>query len=232
MSHVGITSNISLIFESPPYKFTITQTGLTFFSGLIGAFIGELFAGPVIDYLAKRQMKSGKEWHPEMHFRAIWLALCMMPTGLIVFGVTIKFSKSWVAPLVGNGTCKSSGELSSPGEGLAAVKADTLPNSHLWCGDHDNCYSNLYHRVLSGSSHGGVSRAECHAKHIFILYPILSQYLDWQERSCYPFCCFRCHWRSILLPLGATRDSQGTNYSGEVWQARLGQVSLVARNLA
>jgi hypothetical protein len=106
MCHVGITSNISLIFESPPYNFTIVQAGLTFFSGLIGALIGELFAGPVIDYLAKRQMKSGREWHPEMHFRAIWPAIFMIPVGLIIFGTTIKFAKSWVAPLVGNGMCK------------------------------------------------------------------------------------------------------------------------------
>jgi hypothetical protein len=79
MVHVGITSNISLIFESPPFDFTVIQAGLSFFSGLIGAFTGELFAGPFIDYLAKRALKNGQTWVPELRFRAIWLALLMMP---------------------------------------------------------------------------------------------------------------------------------------------------------
>lgn len=105
MVHVGITSNISLIFESKPFNFTIIQAGLSFFSGLIGAFTGELFAGPVVDYLAKRALKTGKSWVPELRFRAIWLALFMMPVGLIVFGTTIQYVKKWIAPLVGNGIC-------------------------------------------------------------------------------------------------------------------------------
>jgi hypothetical protein len=107
MLHVGITSNISLIFESKPFNFTIIQAGLTFFSGLIGAFTGELFAGPVVDYLAKRALKTGKTWVPELRFRAIWLALFMMPVGLIVFGTTIQFEKKWILPLVGNSICSS-----------------------------------------------------------------------------------------------------------------------------
>lgn len=107
MVHVGITSNISLIFESKPFNFTIIQAGLSFFSGLIGAFTGELFAGPVVDYLATRALKTGKRWVPELRFRAIWLALFMMPVGLIVFGTTIQYVKKWIAPLVGNGICSS-----------------------------------------------------------------------------------------------------------------------------
>jgi hypothetical protein len=82
MVHVGITSNISLIFEGNPFHFSIIQAGLSFFSGLIGAFTGELFAGPVVDYLAKRSLKTGTVWVPERRFRAIWLGLFMMPVSL------------------------------------------------------------------------------------------------------------------------------------------------------
>ena len=86
MPHVGITSNISLIFESKPFNFTITQAGLSFFSGLIGAFTGEIFAGPVMDLLVKRSTQEGKEWAPELRFRAVWLGLLMMPVSLHVIG--------------------------------------------------------------------------------------------------------------------------------------------------
>jgi MFS family permease len=82
MVHVGITSNISLIFEGKQFHFSIIQAGLSFFSGLIGAFTGELFAGPVVDYLAKRSLKTGAVWVPELRFRAIWLGLFMMPVSL------------------------------------------------------------------------------------------------------------------------------------------------------
>lgn len=103
MVHVGITSNISLIFEAAPFHFTVIQAGLTFFSGLIGAFTGEVFAGPVIDYLTKRSIKLGRPWEPELRFRAIWPSLFMMPVGLIIFGTTLQFTKVWAAPLIGNG---------------------------------------------------------------------------------------------------------------------------------
>jgi MFS family permease len=83
MPHVGITSVISLIFEAPPYNFTISQAGLTFFSGLIGAVIGELFAGPVVDYLAKRAINNDEEYVPEVVYRTIWLGLFMMPVCIV-----------------------------------------------------------------------------------------------------------------------------------------------------
>jgi hypothetical protein len=79
MPHVGITSVISLIFEAPPYNFSTTEAGFTFFSGLIGAFIGEIFAGPVVDHLAKRAIRNGKTYRPEVAYRAIWLGLFTMP---------------------------------------------------------------------------------------------------------------------------------------------------------
>lgn len=103
MMHVGLTSQIPLIFEPAPYNFTVLDVGLSAFSGLIGALIGEAYAGPAIDLIAKRALKQETEWKPEMRLKAIWPALVTAPAGLIMFGVSIQFGKSWVTPLVGQG---------------------------------------------------------------------------------------------------------------------------------
>ncbi|BFZ63344.1 hypothetical protein YB2330_004466 [Saitoella coloradoensis] len=103
MLHVGITAEIPLLFSPAPYNFTPLDVGLSAFSGLIGALLGEAFAGPAIDLIAKRALKSGKEWQPEMRMKAIWPALITAPLGLIMFGVSIEFGRAWATPLVGQG---------------------------------------------------------------------------------------------------------------------------------
>ena len=102
MMHVGITAEIPLIFEAQ-YDFDLLATGLTGFSGLIGALLGEAYAGPSIDFIAKRALEQGKEWQPEYRLKAIWPALITIPGGLIMFGASIEFGNSWVTPLVGQG---------------------------------------------------------------------------------------------------------------------------------
>ena len=101
--HVGITAELPLIFEPEPFNFSVTDVGLAAFSGLIGALIGEAYAGPAIDYIAKRCLKQGKEWRPEMRLKAIWPALVATPIDLIMFGVSIQFGNAWITPLVGQG---------------------------------------------------------------------------------------------------------------------------------
>jgi hypothetical protein len=101
MLHVGITSDIPLIFQPPPYNFSVLDVGLSAFSGLIGALLGEAYAGPAIDFIARRAIKQDKEWRPEMRLKAIWPALVAAPSGLLIFGISIQFGKAWIAPLVG-----------------------------------------------------------------------------------------------------------------------------------
>lgn len=103
MMHVGITAEIPLLFEAAPYNFSVLEVGLTAFSGLIGALIGEAYAGPAIDFIAKRALKHGKDWRPEMRLQAIWPALVMAPAGLIMFGISIQFRIHWISALTGQG---------------------------------------------------------------------------------------------------------------------------------
>jgi hypothetical protein len=103
MMHVGITSGIPLIFSPPPFNFSELDVGLSAFSGLIGALIGEAFAGPMLDVIAKRNLKRGLPWKPELRLKAIWPALVTVPLGLMMFGVSIQFAQTWVPALVGQG---------------------------------------------------------------------------------------------------------------------------------
>jgi hypothetical protein len=103
MLHVGITSDIPIIFQPPPYNFDSLDIGLSAFSGLIGGLLGELYAGPALDFIAKRALKKNEPWRPEMRLKAIWPALVTAPGGLIMFGLSIQFGTSWVTPLVGQG---------------------------------------------------------------------------------------------------------------------------------
>lgn len=100
MMHVGITAEIPLIFAEQ-YDFTVLDIGLSGFSGLIGALVGEAYAGPSLDLIAKRAMKQGLEWRPEYRLKAIWPALFAVPAGLVMFGTSIQFGKAWITPLVG-----------------------------------------------------------------------------------------------------------------------------------
>lgn len=100
MMHVGITSEIPLIFEEH-YNFSVLEIGLSGFSGLIGALLGEVYAGPSLDFIAKRTMKQGREWRPEYRLQAIWPALITVPAGLIMFGTSIQFGNVWITPLIG-----------------------------------------------------------------------------------------------------------------------------------
>jgi hypothetical protein len=100
MMHVGITAEIPLIFEAQ-YNFSVLGIGLSGFSGLIGAVLGEAYVGPSLDLIAKRAMKQGREWRPEYRLKAIWPALIAVPAGLIMFGTSIQFGKAWITPLIG-----------------------------------------------------------------------------------------------------------------------------------
>ncbi|CAL5872178.1 uncharacterized protein PFLUO_LOCUS6436 [Penicillium psychrofluorescens] len=100
MMHVGITAEIPLVFEEQ-YNFSVLDVGLTGFSGLIGALIGEAYAGPSLDYIAKHKMKHGREWRPEYRLQAVWPSLVAVPAGLIMFGTSLQFGHAWITPLVG-----------------------------------------------------------------------------------------------------------------------------------
>lgn len=66
MTEIANTAGLALNFGvTSRFGFNTAQVGLCFLSGLIGAFLGEICAGPLCDLVAKRILRKGEEWVPE-----------------------------------------------------------------------------------------------------------------------------------------------------------------------
>lgn len=99
---VANTAGFPLHFGSTTkWKFTTAQVGFCSFSGLIGAIIGECLAGPFCDFVARRHLKKGKVWHPEVVLKVIWTSVVCVPAGLLLYGLELNFPTSWEAALAG-----------------------------------------------------------------------------------------------------------------------------------
>lgn len=66
MTEVANTAGFALNFGiTSRFHFNVAQVGFCYFSGLVGALLGELCAGPLCDLTAKRCLKREEEWQPE-----------------------------------------------------------------------------------------------------------------------------------------------------------------------
>jgi MFS family permease len=91
MTEVANTAGFALNFgKASRYRFNEAQVGYVFFSGFIGAALGELAGGPLCDFIAKRSLRKEEVWRPE---KLLKLTL----TGL----VTIMVSSTGCASLFG-----------------------------------------------------------------------------------------------------------------------------------
>jgi MFS family permease len=104
---VAVTSNVAPAY-STAYGFAPYQTGLCFFSAIIGSLIGIFMGGHmsdmVADYFTKR---NGGIREPEMRLPAIIISLITTPLALILYGVGIQYKLHWICPTIGLGLCKS-----------------------------------------------------------------------------------------------------------------------------
>lgn len=88
MTEVMNTAGFALNFgANSRFKFNTAQIGFCFFSGLIGAFFGEMAAGPLCDFVAKRSLRKGREWRPES-------LLKLTITGLVTICVSLPRSQA------------------------------------------------------------------------------------------------------------------------------------------
>lgn len=66
MTEVANTAGFALNFGTTSrFHFNTAHVGFCFFSGLIGALLGELCAGPLCDLVAKRSLRREEEWQAE-----------------------------------------------------------------------------------------------------------------------------------------------------------------------
>ncbi|KAK7472310.1 hypothetical protein VKT23_000430 [Stygiomarasmius scandens] len=107
------------------YGFDTVRNGLANgVSLLLGAALGELFSGPVTDVMMQRarrrvlerranaQSKEGTEEEvdedslvpAEVRLQGIWTGAITVPLGLLIYGVTVHYRTTFIAPCIGMGT--------------------------------------------------------------------------------------------------------------------------------
>jgi hypothetical protein len=104
---VAVTSNVAPAYATA-YGFSAWQTGLCFFSAIIGSLIGIFVGGhmsdKVADFFTKR---NGGIREPEMRLPAIAISLITAPLALLLYGAGIQYRLHWICPTIGLGLCKA-----------------------------------------------------------------------------------------------------------------------------
>ncbi|CAK7223769.1 hypothetical protein SBRCBS47491_005319 [Sporothrix bragantina] len=104
MTEVANTAGFTLNFGiTSRFHFTTAQVGYCFISGLIGAFSGELLAGPLCDLLVKRTLKKEETWRAEKLLKLNLTGLVTIVAGLLIYGIQLQGGKpgDWASPLAG-----------------------------------------------------------------------------------------------------------------------------------
>jgi len=104
MTEVANTAGFPLNFGRDArwgFVFNTRQIGFCSFSGLIGAAVGELFAGPLCDLVARRKLKRGQPWVPEKLLPLSLMGLVAISGGLLLYAFQLDAPTSWAAALTG-----------------------------------------------------------------------------------------------------------------------------------
>ena len=90
-----------VIFVSPPYNFTISQTGLISLSPFILTIIGEIISGPLNDYLCLALTRRNHGiYEPEFRLVLISVVIVLGTVGFFGFGATVHYQTHWSGPVL------------------------------------------------------------------------------------------------------------------------------------
>ncbi|THV06621.1 MFS general substrate transporter [Dendrothele bispora CBS 962.96] len=86
------------------YGFDTVRNGLANgVSLLLGAALGEVFSGPVTDMMMQRARRriEEEEVPAEVRLQGIWTGAITVPLGLLIYGVTVHYRTTFIAPCIG-----------------------------------------------------------------------------------------------------------------------------------
>jgi MFS family permease len=89
---IGITTTISTILFAPPYLFDEIGNASMRFAGVIGALLGFVVGYAFNEWCTKRQAR---------RLHGVWVPTVSLILGLLTYGLTYHFHKSWVGLAVG-----------------------------------------------------------------------------------------------------------------------------------
>jgi hypothetical protein len=81
-----------VIFVSPPYNFTVSQTGLTPLSPFILTIIGETISGTLNDWICLKLTQQNKGiYEPEFRLRLIIVTIVLGTVGFFGFEASVHY---------------------------------------------------------------------------------------------------------------------------------------------
>jgi MFS family permease len=90
-----------VIFVSPPYNFTISQTGLISLSPFILTILGELISGPLNDYICLWLTRRNRGvYEPEFRLVLIVVVIVLGTIGFFGFGASVHAQTHWSGPVL------------------------------------------------------------------------------------------------------------------------------------
>ncbi|KAH8112107.1 MFS general substrate transporter [Phellopilus nigrolimitatus] len=98
---VLIATSVSQLFSAAPYNFSAGNTGLTYMSPFIFAFIAALLCGPLTDYVA-RKFSQANHGIFEPEFRLVLVAFYAVfgSMGFFGWGISANLHELWIGPVI------------------------------------------------------------------------------------------------------------------------------------
>jgi MFS family permease len=88
-------------FVSPPYNFTVSQTGLISLSPFVLTIIGEMISGPLNDWICLKLTQKNKDiYEPEFRLLLIIVMIVLGTVGFFGFGALVHHQTHWPGPVL------------------------------------------------------------------------------------------------------------------------------------
>ncbi|ETI19831.1 hypothetical protein G647_08845 [Cladophialophora carrionii CBS 160.54] len=94
---IGITTTVDAVVRAPPYLFDDVEDASIRFAGVIGALLGFCFGYFFNEWIYNGSGGRRKaHWRSEYRLHGVWFPLGSMVCGLLTYGLTLHYGKSWV----------------------------------------------------------------------------------------------------------------------------------------
>ncbi|RMD41466.1 hypothetical protein DV735_g3635, partial [Chaetothyriales sp. CBS 134920] len=94
---IGITTTIDSFVRAPPYLFNDVEDASIRFAGVIGALLGFVFGYFFNEWIyCGSGGKRKAHWRTEYRLHGVWIPIGFMVCGLLTYGLTLNYGKSWV----------------------------------------------------------------------------------------------------------------------------------------
>ncbi|KIX94741.1 uncharacterized protein Z520_09431 [Fonsecaea multimorphosa CBS 102226] len=94
---IGITTTVDAFVRAPPYLFGNVADASIRFAGVIGALLGFCFGYFFNEWIYNGSGGKRKaHWRSEYRLHGVWFPIGSMVCGLLTYGLTLNYGKSWV----------------------------------------------------------------------------------------------------------------------------------------